>query len=857
MLNHFSSTSLIHGSPKRTQLDRTRQRQAASRVPRFESLEQRNMFAAAPFTLVAIPDTQFYSEDNPHIFHSQTQWIANNKASQNIAFVTHLGDIVQHGSNLSEWKNADAAMDRLDGVVPYSATCGNHDYDAMGSHSAANNYLNNFGPQRYAGYNWYKGSSTNGLNHYQVFSAGGYKFLHLNLEFEPPSEILDWAQSVLSAYANYPTIISTHSYLRDGQGDIRPRYPAWNDGNPGETVYQLLVRTNPQVFMVLNGHFSSDSGENYRVSTNVGGTQVHELCSDYQLHNGSETTGLMRLMRFDIPNNQIQVRTYSPYTNSYETDADSQFNIGINFAQRFRARPIMQTTVFQEGVNAGYGYYRGTVDTTIGPAGMNVAGGSGTNLTVATVGGQSSQTLLKFNTIIGVGSGLIPPNAKIVSAELVFNSNNAGNGAQLYRLKRGWDANSTWDSLGNGMQTNQVEAPSTPTGQIGSLNGGGGALVLKGLKVNVTADIQAWVTGENNNGWLMAPFAGSTNDWGFTSSEASDLSSRPRLMVTWLAENANLSAFQQGTGGYAGVTDTYIASDAPTSSFGTSGTLQNDGPSADVPTSPTKQSLIKFEGFIGNGPNQIPVGATITAAYLRLTTTYSSTTSRGAGFWAYRMLQNWTASVTWNSAFGADGVQADGSETRSSRDLVSGFIDVGSHLFDISGTVQAWINSPGSNFGLAILPPTDEDDGTSYQSSENERISERPQLIVIWSPAASAALPPVVSETPAASPPAPAATTANASTIPATAIFASRPSTDQSSAEATTTSKKRISDRHTSYKASAANKAGKDSTIDKSIMTLLATETGKQLKARRRIIDALFGNEIGLHLGRLKLKSKS
>ena len=53
--------------------------------------------AAPEFTIIALPDTQHYSEAFPAMFKSQTQWIVNNKDARNIVFVTHEGDIVnQH-----------------------------------------------------------------------------------------------------------------------------------------------------------------------------------------------------------------------------------------------------------------------------------------------------------------------------------------------------------------------------------------------------------------------------------------------------------------------------------------------------------------------------------------------------------------------------------------------------------------------------------------------------------------------------------------------------------------------------------------------------------------------------------------
>ena len=50
------------------------------------------------FTVIALPDTQFYSQDHPWIFNSQTKWIAAHKSDMNIQLVLGLGDIVNDGS---------------------------------------------------------------------------------------------------------------------------------------------------------------------------------------------------------------------------------------------------------------------------------------------------------------------------------------------------------------------------------------------------------------------------------------------------------------------------------------------------------------------------------------------------------------------------------------------------------------------------------------------------------------------------------------------------------------------------------------------------------------------------------------
>ena len=86
--------------------------------------------ANKPATIVMLPDTQFYSEKNPEIFHDQTRWIAEHIDEENIRFVTHVGDVVQNYDQVeAEWVAADAAMDRLNGLLPWGVAIGNHDYD--------------------------------------------------------------------------------------------------------------------------------------------------------------------------------------------------------------------------------------------------------------------------------------------------------------------------------------------------------------------------------------------------------------------------------------------------------------------------------------------------------------------------------------------------------------------------------------------------------------------------------------------------------------------------------------------------------------------------------------------------------
>ncbi|HEX7004930.1 MAG TPA: metallophosphoesterase [Trueperaceae bacterium] len=306
------------------------------------------------FSIVMIPDTQSMIEIQSNTMFSQmTGWIAQQQDALDIEFVTHVGDIVEHGSSGSEWSRADAAMDELDGVVAYSTTVGNHDYaDRNNKESSTALYRQYFGSQRYSGYGWYGGAGPRDTNHYQIFDAGGQQFLHLALEWEAPTDVLTWARGILEANPGMPTIITTHAYLWDnpgamGHSTITQSVTSSGDPYPGsssgEEIYQALVRPYPQVFMVLGGHFhmgpDGEDGEYHQVSSNDAGLPVYEMLADYQTwENGGQ--GWLRIIQF-IPGggagglDRIAVRTYSPVLSRYQTDANSQFHFDLSFAQRF------------------------------------------------------------------------------------------------------------------------------------------------------------------------------------------------------------------------------------------------------------------------------------------------------------------------------------------------------------------------------------------------------------------------------------------------------------------------------------------------------------------------------------------
>ncbi|WP_396613384.1 dockerin type I domain-containing protein (plasmid) [Haloferax sp. S1W] len=302
---------------------------------------------AAPdyWTVVALPDTQFYAErdDWTQYAHDQTEWVADNSESEHIRFVTHEGDIVENGGRDVEWERMDSVMSTLDGEVPYSAIPGNHDWEKEGDRtSSIENFTETFGASRYENRSWFGGTGpeTTPLNFYQYFSGGAYDFLHLALELEPPGEVddpttsLGWARRVLDDHQFMPTILTTHYYLED-DGRSTNLHERNGIGNTGEEVWQKLVKTSPQVFMVLCGHIH---GENHQISTNDAGLSVYEVLADYQDYDNGGN-GWMRLIRFqpggESGPDRIQFVTYSPSLDEYMTDSSSEFSFDLQFDERF------------------------------------------------------------------------------------------------------------------------------------------------------------------------------------------------------------------------------------------------------------------------------------------------------------------------------------------------------------------------------------------------------------------------------------------------------------------------------------------------------------------------------------------
>ena len=304
----LATTSPIPGASAATSVP------AAANTPPVEPQTTTSSASPAEFTIVVLPDTQNYSYRYPGIYVSQTQWIVDNQAALNIAFIPHEGDLVATADSKKHWRRASVAMSLLESAItplhpdgiPYSVLPGNHD-------QPTDLYNQYFGVSRFQGRDYYGGSyePDKNDNNYTHFSAEGMDFVVVSLQYEPTRDILAWADSVLQTYSDRRAIVVAHSLIHR-TGDFT---------GYGQLTYEAL-RDNPNLFLMLAGH---RPGEARRMDVHNGNT-VHTLLANYQTReNGGN--GWLRILTFSPANNQIQVQTYSPYLDQFERDADSEFTL--------------------------------------------------------------------------------------------------------------------------------------------------------------------------------------------------------------------------------------------------------------------------------------------------------------------------------------------------------------------------------------------------------------------------------------------------------------------------------------------------------------------------------------------------
>jgi hypothetical protein len=326
------------------------------------------------FSMVHYTDTQYLSEGAVEQETAEERavwaegytgvmdWIVNNADERKIAYVAHTGDIIENNIRafppeledqvMGEFDFASEAQGRIDAAgIPNGVVAGNHDNQSGTNPELYDQY---FGPQRYeeAAEGWadasYGGTMQPGSNenHYDLFSAGGLDFVVVGLSYGVTRDEAEWAASIFDRYSDRNGVLLTHDYLEpssspDGRG-------ANFGGSDGPLLYNLLVKDNPNVFLVLAGH-RHGVGTNVRppVVGDIGGGVV-ELLADYQFYTVSAGqlgltqiggydpaaqlqfgASFFRMLQFDVDRGEVSIDTYSPLLGEFgatEYDTEHRYN---------------------------------------------------------------------------------------------------------------------------------------------------------------------------------------------------------------------------------------------------------------------------------------------------------------------------------------------------------------------------------------------------------------------------------------------------------------------------------------------------------------------------------------------------
>jgi hypothetical protein len=365
------------------------------------------------FAVAVLPDTQYlFDADSadPAPLRETFRYLLEQRAEANIVFMTHLGDVTEHGA-ADEIALAGDCFRKLDGQLPYSVLAGNHDVNSgSDDQRGATAYLKAFGPQRFAGMPTFVGASTDGYNSAHVLPAAGRQWLVLALDWRISDAGLAWARQIIAAHPTLPTIVTTHDLAyADAAG-------AATLSSNGQRMWDRLIRDHDQVFLTLNGHYWPPGRTTLR---NAAGHDVHVHITNYQdrYYGGA---AMIRLYTFDLARGVIDVETFSPWFLSRAagvrtpleaetielTGPVDRFSVPIDFDRRFAgfAPPVLPAPRPARAVigRDTVAYWRFDTDgLAAGAPGAAVATGAvardltghGNDLTVRRLGGSAADVL--------------------------------------------------------------------------------------------------------------------------------------------------------------------------------------------------------------------------------------------------------------------------------------------------------------------------------------------------------------------------------------------------------------------------------------------------------------------------------
>ncbi|MBS5911805.1 MAG: S-layer homology domain-containing protein [Paenibacillus macerans] len=260
------------------------------------------------FSFIWMSDTQYYAQDYPYIYQKNVQWIAENKDKLKLKYVIHTGDVVDKADQEYQWIEADKDMKVLENAnIPYGVLAGNHDVGHQNNDYSQ--FTKYFGDWRFQDSPVFAGSYENNRGHYDLVSANGNDFIIVYMGWGLGDKEIEWMNQVVSMYPERKAILCLHEYL----------LVSGNRAPIAEKIFEKVVKPNKNVIAALSGHYHDAELKLDALDDNGDGIpdrNVYQMLADYQ---GAPEGGLgyIRLMQFDMANNKLHIKTYSPYLDDY------------------------------------------------------------------------------------------------------------------------------------------------------------------------------------------------------------------------------------------------------------------------------------------------------------------------------------------------------------------------------------------------------------------------------------------------------------------------------------------------------------------------------------------------------------
>ena len=307
--------------------------------------DQQHLDNPDSFSMILLGDPQGYTkyDINQPLFELQTAWIADNIDNLNIKAVLCTGDIVEQNDNIIRnrnmlnqtsremWESASRSFSRLDNVVPYIISPGNHEYGYRHAENGNTRFPEYFPIERNK--KWYDCAvaafpNRNGAESlenaaFEFHDPAWGNILVVCNEFAPRDEVLRWTADLISSdrFRNHRVVYITHSLLNERTASRTDNEGyAISPSNWGQQVWDKLIEPSSNIVLAICGHTGTpgdfEDSVAYRVDKNTSGRDVHQMMFNVQVlcggWEGNGGDGWLRILEFMPDGRRIKVKTYSP-----------------------------------------------------------------------------------------------------------------------------------------------------------------------------------------------------------------------------------------------------------------------------------------------------------------------------------------------------------------------------------------------------------------------------------------------------------------------------------------------------------------------------------------------------------------